>query len=592
MVKKISTKIIALNISVVLLTALLIGGFATYRMSVLSKNTISTIDTTVRKDYDEKIKYQVENVITMLGGIDKKYQSGKISLIEAKKLGADLIRDMKYGDGGYFWVDTVDGDNVVLLRGVSEGKNRYDLKDVKGKSMIKEIIANGLKENGGYTDYWFAKKGEGVASPKRAYSKAFKDFNWVIGTGNYVDDIDKFVGNEKAILLKAFINSVTNFIILAVAVIGLSIFISFYFSKKISNPILKISKLVDKTAKLDLSYDENFELILKYKDETGIIAKAVIDLRSVLREIIVDLKENSIEVLQYSKTMALVTNETVQSIEAVSVAIEELAKGATNQVQDAQNGANELTSLTLEISTAVNSSGLLKDYSNETKLVNAEGLNSMKLLTEKFKESSDSNKEVVENISMLQNKSNSIGKIINTIKEVAEQTNLLALNAAIEAARAGEAGKGFAVVADEVRKLAEKTEEATNEITNMIGEIQAEISKVTMNIKNGVNINKEANLSMDLSQKSFNIIEKSIINMITQIDTLVSNINKVDKNKDKVLLSIEGMSAVSEESAASTQEISASMEEQTSAMEDISNTADNFEKIVAKLDEIVQKFIL
>ncbi|MBU3161792.1 cache domain-containing protein [Clostridium frigoris] len=592
MLKKISTKIIALNVSVVLLTALLIGGLATYRMSVLSKNTIKTIDFTVRKDYDEKIKSQVDNVITMLGSIDKKYQGGQVSLIEAKKLGADLIREMRYGEGGYFWVDTVEGDNVVLLGGVSEGKNRYDLKDVKGKSIIKEIIKNGLNEGGGYTDYWFPKKGEKVASPKRGYSKGFKDFNWVIGTGNYVDDIDKFVGNEKVVLHKAFLLSVTNFIILAFGVIVLSIFISFYFSKKISNPILKISKLVDKTAKLDLSYDENLEVILKYKDETGIIARAVIDLRTALRDIIINLKENSIEVLQYSKTMVAATSETVQSIEAVSVAIEELAKGATNQVQDAQSGANELTSLTLEISTAVNSSGLLKDYSNETKLVNAQGLNSMKLLTEKFKESSNSNEEVVENISTLQNKSNSIGKIINTIKEVAEQTNLLALNAAIEAARAGEAGKGFAVVADEVRKLAEKTSIATNEITSMIGEIQGEISNVTKNIKKGVNINKEANLSMELSQKSFNIIEKSILNMITQIDTLVLNINKVDKNKDKVLLSIEEMSAVSEESAASTEEIAASMEEQTSSMEDISNTAGNFETIVSKLDAIVQKFKL
>ncbi len=198
--KKISTKIITLNILLVLLTAILIGGMATYRMSVLSNNTITTIDTTVRKDYDEKIKNGVENVITMLEGVNKKYQAGEMTLEQAKKLGADLTREMKYGDGGYFWIDTVEGVNVVLLGGAAEGKSRYDLKDVKGKDMIKEIIENGLKEHGGYTDYWFAKEGEKVASPKRAYSKAFKEFNWVIGTGNYVDDIDKFIASEKVVL--------------------------------------------------------------------------------------------------------------------------------------------------------------------------------------------------------------------------------------------------------------------------------------------------------------------------------------------------------------------------------------------------------
>ncbi len=498
---------------------------------------------------------------------------------------------MKYGEGGYFWVDTVEGVNVVLLGGEAKGKNRYDLK-VSGKYLIKEIIENGLKEEGGYTDYWFPKKGEEEASPKRGYSKAFKEFNWVVGTGNYVDDIDKFIANEKATLRKSFTENVIEFVIIVIVALGLSVIIAYYRSKKISDPILIISRLVDKTAKLDLSYDKDYDGILEYKDETGIIARAVIDLRNVLKDITINLQNNSQEVLQYSKDMVVATDETVQSIEAVSVAIEELAKGATNQVQDAQSGSSELSNLAVEINTAVNSSELLKNYSNETKLVNAEGLKSMKVLTERFRESNKSNEEVVENISVLANKSNSIGKIISTIQAVAEQTNLLALNAAIEAARAGEAGKGFAVVAEEVRKLAEKTAEATNEITAMIGEIQGEINKVTLNINKGANINKEANLSMELSQESFHSIEKAIANMITQIDTLGSNISHVDKNKDRVLQSIEGISAISEESAASTEEIAASMEEQTSVMEEISNTAENLEKIAVKLDEIVQKFIL
>ena len=590
--KKISTKIISLNILVVLLTAITIGGMAAFKMLEISDNTITTIDTTVRKDYDEKIKNGVENVITMLEGINKKYKAGEMTLDEAKKLGADLTREIKYGEGGYFWIDTIEGVNVVLLGGEAEGKSRYDKKDERGKYFIKEIIENGLKEQGGYTDYWFPKKGETIPLQKRGYSKAFKDFNWVIGTGSYVDDIDKFIANEKTALRDAFIKSVISFIVLIAGVIGLSVIIAFYFSKKISNPILMISKLVDKTAKLDLAYDKNYEGVLDYKDETGIIGRAVVDLRSALRDIIINLQENSKEVFQYSKDMSVATDETVQSIEAVSIAIEELATGATNQVVDAQSGSKELLNLAGEINTAVNSSKLLKDYSNETKLVNAEGLESMKVLTERFRESNKSNEEVVENISVLANKSNSIGEIINTIQAVAEQTNLLALNAAIEAARAGEAGKGFAVVAEEVRKLAEKTAQATNEITDMIGEIQGEITKVTVNINKGTSINKEANLSMEKSKESFSSIERAIKNMITQIDTLGSNINNVDINKDKVVQSIEGISAISEESAASTEEISASMQEQTSAMEEISNTAENLEKIVAKLDEIVQKFVL
>lgn len=134
---------------------------------------------------DYLIKCEVETAVSMLKAIYAKHENGDMSLEEAKKLGADLLRELRYGENGYFWADTFEGVNLVLYgRKDVEGKNRLEAKDEHGIFYIKNILKIG-KAGGGYTEYWFTKKGESEAQPKRSYVQQFEPFQWVLGTGYY-----------------------------------------------------------------------------------------------------------------------------------------------------------------------------------------------------------------------------------------------------------------------------------------------------------------------------------------------------------------------------------------------------------------------
>lgn len=403
--------------------------------------------------------------------------------------------------------------------------------------------------------------------------------NWSVGFSVPVEEFKKPLNN----IIIGFLSVIA--ISLAVAVI-----FALYAGKKISDPILKITELVNETKDLDLTSRNNYETIALYKDETGIIGRAVIDLREELKNIVEELKKSSKDVLKYSEIVNGATDETVQSIEAISTTVDELAKGSVDQAKDAQNGSEKLFSLAEEIKITHNSTNLVKTYSLETKENSGKGILSMEETIDKFKENNRVNKELGKNVEMLSNKSGSIGEIINSIQSIAEQTNLLALNAAIEAARAGEAGKGFAVVAEEIRKLAEQTSISTKEIENIVREIQFEIDNTKNNMDLSEKVVGEVNDAMKISKKSFDIITKSIVDIINQIEILVENVNKVDSDKEEVLTSIQEISAIAEESAASTEEVSASVEEQTASMESISQTAKDLKEITSTLDELVNKF--
>lgn len=134
---------------------------------------------------DLLIKSEVETAVSMLQAIFTKHQQREMTLEQAEKLGADLLRDLRYGTEGYFWADTTEGVNVVLYgRKDVEGRNRLEDKDHHGTFYIKELLAKG-KTGGGYVEYWFPKKGQSTPQAKRSYVLLFKPFGWVVGSGYY-----------------------------------------------------------------------------------------------------------------------------------------------------------------------------------------------------------------------------------------------------------------------------------------------------------------------------------------------------------------------------------------------------------------------
>ena len=134
---------------------------------------------------DQLVKSEVDTAISMLQAIFVKHQQGAMTLEKAKELGADLLRELRYGTDGYFWADTTEGVNVVLYgRKDAEGRNRLEDKDKKGTFYVKEFLAKG-KAGGGYVNYLFAKKGQTTIEHKRSYVLLFEPFGWVVVSGYY-----------------------------------------------------------------------------------------------------------------------------------------------------------------------------------------------------------------------------------------------------------------------------------------------------------------------------------------------------------------------------------------------------------------------
>lgn len=533
----------------ILLTAVAAGAMCimgVMNMSGMEKSyqqSVSSMRQMLYDDYDEQIKDQVGNVITLLNEIYAECQEGAYTEEEAKKQAADIVRELRYGESGYFWIDTYEGDNVVLLGQETEGTNRMELEDSHGYQMIKDIIKNGRQEDGGFTEYYFTKEGSTETYPKRAYSKAFEPWEWVIGTGNYVDELESLAVENNAPVKKIFQSTRTlSAVSIAVSIVIL-IVIAFLIVTDITKSLNAAAKQMNCMAKGDYASDF-MNRFLGRKDDFGHLSRCIEDMKSAMVKLISQVQTESETISIAAGSVNECVAKLNDDIAGVSAATQELSAGmqetaATTTMAD--EAAGEMHSAVQHIARrsqdGAQGAAEIKGRAEQTniRIINAqEKAAHLKNEIQQDLESALENAKVIDQIYELS------GVIMNVVS----QTNLLSLNASIEAARAGEAGRGFAVVAGEIGELAEqsrqtviKIQEVTQEVTEAVENLSTNARKLLDFVVKDVSTDYEGFLtigeqydkdgaSVDVLMREFSDIAQELFGNMEGIKNSMSDISK------------------------------------------------------------------
>ena len=588
---KVKFKMLILVICV-LLMALFSLLFSGYYLSSMKNTALSQLEEQIRADYDTNIKEEVQNAISMLDAVNKKYENGEYTLDEAKKIGADLLRDMRYGEAGYFWADQTDGTNVVLLGSATEGTNRIGATDANGYTMVKYIIENGQQPGGGFTDYVFPKEGETEYSPKRSYSLLYEPFGWVVGTGNYTDYIDDIIASETAKYEAVYNHNVRNMTIFTVALLIIIVLIALVISGNITKALDIVMKDINVISNGDFSKKIN-ESLLKRKDDFGILANCIENMRSEIQALVAKVKERAETlddlVIDIKGSVSTMNEE----VEDVSATTQELAAS----MEETAASSEEISAMSQNVGEAVNNiAERAQDGANQVVYIRDRAANG-KRETESRRRQIDN---IISEIGKSLEKALQDAKVVEQIDALAEsiigitsQTNLLALNASIEAARAGEAGKGFAVVADEIRNLAEQSKETVTHIQEVTGNVTIAVNNLSSDSTKLLNfVSVDISKSIDEFEKMADSYNEDAENM----DNLMTEFSETSKDLQNAVEGILGaiveVSTASNEGAAGTTNIAGKAVSLTNMSEDILNDASGANDVALQLKENISKFIV
>lgn len=581
--KNLSVRVKMIILAVITLVgALAIVFMAQTDISEMEKGAEKVLRSSIEADYDENIKNQVDNAISLLNAVYAGYERGEYSLDEAKKLGADLLRELRYGDGGYFWVDTYEGVNVVLLGNETEGTNRMNAKDTNGTSYIQDIINAGRNPEGGYSDYVFPKAGETEASPKRAYSKAFEPFEWVIGTGNYIDYIDTTVDRETQELennASAAMTKITGTGSLLVLIVAA---VCIYMAIELSNSFKHTLGYIGNITKGDFTHELPKKLQNR-KDDFGILGDNLENMKkqvsgliqevkvqsNVIGEVVDTVKTNVIsltgnieDVSATTQELAASMEETAASSDTVKSMAGEIEEAAKNIATRSQDGAQQAADIHDRASKA-------QDDTRQQRAHAAKMHNDIRESLTKALEDA----KVVKQIEVLS----------SSIMEITSQTNLLALNASIEAARAGDAGRGFAVVATEIGGLAEQSKEAVVKIQQVTEAVTSSVERLSQDAEQLLEfVGGDVVASYDMFDKVADAYNQDA----KYIDMLIGDFSATSEELlasiDGVLSSMDGIATATNEGAKGTTDIA-------QKTVDIKFGADQVTDEVSRCDETARK---
>lgn len=452
---------------------------------------------TLNTEYNSLINAKKNNVQTQVStaySVAKYYHSRITELGEeqAKKAALETIANLRYNKN-YFFI--LDSKAVIVLHPIKPqltGKDLSDFKDPNGKKLFTEFarIAN-KKPEGGFVDYMWPKPGFENPVEKVSFAKRFAPWDWIIGTGLYIDDVNSQFNEEL----------VQSIIILSVFLCLLMI-LNLFIVRSINTPVNQLLNRMQNIASGD--GDLTARLPVHSQDELSQIGHHF--------NVFVEKIQNIVKVSQ------TVIDEIDNTTGVLASASDKNAQMSLTQKEQAELASTTASQMNLTIKGVAENADQAASSANQANQYARTGSQNINKTTQSVNELANDISETGEVLEKLTQESDSIGQVLSVIQDIAEQTNLLALNAAIEAARAGEQGRGFAVVADEVRTLASRTQESTEEINNTITRLQAQADSASQSI----------NQSKEKSQATVEITQQTAeaINMVSQAIDTISDMNQ------------------------------------------------------------------
>ncbi|MGB1028438.1 MAG: methyl-accepting chemotaxis protein [Pseudoalteromonas marina] len=525
-------------------------GIVIFGLIVLSVSSLNNQYKALKYEQYLKTQNVVETAYSIIEHFHTLEQNNTLTQQQAQTQAMNAIRALRYDKTNYFWINNYQPEMVMHpIKPALEGKDLTNNKDPDGKALFVEMVNITKKDGEGFIPYKWPKPGEEQPVDKIAFVKGFNQWQWIIGSGVYLDTIDAAFSSQRNLII-------LNAVVMIIAVIVFSYFIG--------RSVLLPTRLAANMMK-DISQGEGDltrTLNEEGNDEISKLSHSFNLFVSKMRESLVHVSQSANDVNEHAHTVDDSTKTSQSFIELqndsstqVAAAMEQM----THQIHDVSSNAEA----------AEQAANDAAHNASTGKHVVAETITAIETLS--------ANIETVSRVTEdLANESQNIGSVLDVIRSISEQTNLLALNAAIEAARAGEHGRGFAVVADEVRTLASRTGQSTDEIQSMISKLQEGTRAAVDAVKASQTLSVSTVEQASSANNSLNEIER-LVSVITEMNSQIARATEQQTQAaDEVNLRINDLSQSTEQSLDNTKQLNSASDKLKQSSTELSSIVNRF----------------